>query len=149
MINTFDDFLVSPLLVQGDMGNKLFCTFASEEEIQTTLDKIQSRYSILYNKIFVLYSKQQEEYAVTYNVDLHNVSGLLPGTILVHRKKDTKTLYTINALNQLIKELNNGVIDTNYKLNWNGYRNCILLTRGAELKKIPTQLYKIVEVVGS
>lgn len=149
MINLVDDFLESPFLLYDDMSNKLFCSFATEDNLEVLLEQIQSRYSILYNKIFVLYSKQQQEYAVTYNVDLHNTSGLLPGTILVHRKKDSKTLYTINALNQLIRELNDGHLDVNYKLNWNNYRNCILLTRGAELKKIPTQLHKIVEVVVS
>jgi len=142
-----DDFNISPFLSYEDMSNKLFCTFAEEDTLDTTLGKIQERYSIVYSKLFVLYSKQQQEYAITYNVDLHNVSSLLPSTILVHRKKDSNTLYTINALNQLIRDLNQGVLDTNFKLNWSVYRNCILLTKGAELKKIPTQLYKIVEVV--
>jgi hypothetical protein len=38
-------------------------------------------------------------------------------TILVHRKKETNTLYTINALNELIKKLNGGVVDIAYKVN--------------------------------
>jgi hypothetical protein len=146
---TVDDFELSPFLLYGDMSNRLFCTFAKEDTLEEIVNQIQDRYSIIYNKLFVLYSKQQEEYAITYNVDLHNIIGLLPDTILVHRKKESKTLYTINALNQLIRELNNGYLDTNYKLDWNTYRNCILLTKGAELKKIPTQLYKIVETVVS
>jgi hypothetical protein len=46
---------------------------------------------------------------LTYNVDLGNTKGefAIGNTILVHRKKQTNTLYTINALNELIKSLNN------------------------------------------
>jgi hypothetical protein len=65
---------------------------------------------------------------------------------LVHRKKESNTLYTINALNTLIKELNDGYLDPNYRVDWNDYRNCILLTRGNELKRINTRLHKIVEL---
>jgi hypothetical protein len=65
---------------------------------------------------------------------------------LVHRKKESNTLYTINALNTLIKELNNGYVDPSYKVDWNDYRNCILLTRGPELKRINTRLHKIIEL---
>jgi hypothetical protein len=146
MSSYIDDFDTSQFLDFNNMGNKLFCTFATEQTLDTLLGDIQNRYSILYGKIFVLYSKQQQEYAITYNVDLHNVSGMIQGTILVHRKKDTKTLYTINALNQLIRELNDGILDENYAVNWENYRNCILLTKGSELRKIPTQLHRIVEV---
>lgn len=141
-----NDFDLSQLLEYHNMSNKLFCTFADQDNLDTTLLEIQNRYSILYGKLFVLFSKHQQEYAITYNVDLNNVAGFLPGTILVHRKKETKTLYTINALNQLIRELNNGILDQNYKVDWNNYRNCILLTKGPDLRKVPTQLFKVVEI---
>ena len=96
--------------------------------------------------MFVLYSKNEDEFAITYNVDLGNVSDFLPGAILVHRKKETKTLYTINALNLLIKELNNGVLNNKFQIKWEDYRNCILLTKGPELRRLNTQLYRIVEI---
>jgi hypothetical protein len=128
------------------MDNRLFCTFSSSENLDNTLKTLQDRYTILHGKMYVLYSKSEDEYAITYNVDLGNVSEFLPGSILVHRKKDTKTLYTINALNVLIKQLNNGVLNTKFQVNWNDYRNCILLTKGPELRKLSTQLYKIVEI---
>lgn len=129
-----------------DMNNKLFCTFATEDNLEEVLASIQDRYKILYNKIFVLYSKSENEYICTYNVDLVNVSSFLSNTILVHRKKETNTLYTINSLNRLIEILNRGVLDTTYKINWQEYTNCILLTKGPELRRINTKLYKIVEV---
>ena len=82
----------------------------------------------------------------TYNVDFGNISNFLDNTILVHRKKETNTLYTINALNTLIKDLNGGVLDTNYRIDWEDYKNCILLTKGPELKRVNTKLFKIIEV---
>ena len=128
------------------MNNKLFCTFSTESSLDSTLDQIKEKYNIIYNKIFVLYSKSQDEYICTYNVDFGNVSNFLANTILVHRKKETNTLYTINALNTLIKQLNGGVLDTTYKVDWADYRNCILLTKGAELKRINTKLFRIIEL---
>lgn len=131
---------------QNNMSNKLFCTFAKEEELENILDRIQEKYTITYGKIFVLYSKSNDEYMCTYNVDFGNVSNFIENTILVHRKKESNTLYTINALNTLIKELNGGVADSSYKVNWRDFRNCILLTKGPDLKRINTKLYKIIEL---
>jgi len=119
-----------------DMSNKLFCTFSTEDTLDDVLTSIKQKYRIVYNKIFVLYSKSQDEYICTYNVDFGNVSTFLENTILVHRKKETNTLYTINALNTLIKELNGGVLDTSYRINWSDFKNCILLTKGPELNKL-------------
>jgi hypothetical protein len=128
------------------MDNRLFCTFSTADTLESTLSDIQNRHTILYNKMFVLYSKNEDEFAITYNVDLGNVADFLPGAILVHRKKETKTLYTINALNLLIKELNNGVLNTKFQIKWEDYRNCILLTKGPELRRLNTQLYRIIEI---
>ena len=132
--------------LEHSMSNKLFCTFVKEDDLDRLLETIQNKYSITYGKIFVLYSKSNDEYICTYNVDFGNVSNFLENTILVHRKKDTNTLYTINALNTLIKELNKGVLDTSYKIDWNDFRNCVLLTKGAELRRVNTKLHKIITI---
>jgi len=129
-----------------DMSNKLFCTFASEDTLEEVLNMIQTNYKIIYNKIFVLYSKSQDEFICTYNVDLGNISNFISNTILVHRKKESNTLYTINSLNRLIESLNGGILDVNYKINWVDYQNCVLLTKGPELKRVNTKLYRIVEL---
>ena len=140
------DFVTDTTTWNDDMSNKLFCTFTTEEHLDELVSTISKRYTILYNKIFVLHAKSNDEYVCTYNVDFNNVANFLDNTILVHRKKESNTLYTINALNTLIKELNDGHLDPNYKVDWNDYRNCILLTRGSELKRINTRLHKIVEL---
>lgn len=140
------DYDKEPFLSSQDMGNKLFCTFSTQQDLEQVLGDIKSNYNILYNKIFILYSEQQDEYLLTYNVDLVNVSNFLENTILVHRKKETNTLYTINALNCLITELNNGILDTSYRINWKDYRNSIILTKGPELKRLDTKLFRIIEI---
>ena len=146
VIHSSFDYDIEPIYLNEDMSNKLFCTFATEETLDSILEQIQERYKIIYNKIFVLYSKSQDEYICTYNVDCGNIGTFLENPILVHRKKESNTLYTINALNTLIKELNGGTLDTSYRINWTDYRNCILLTKGPELKRVNTKLYKIVEL---
>lgn len=127
-----------------DLANKLFCTFTSKEDLESTIDNIKDQYTILFNKIFVLYIESTNEYVCTYNVDSFNMSNtILPQTILLHRKKESNTLYTINALNDLIKELNGGVADPKYRVNWQDYRNCILLTTSGELRRLDTKIHEI------
>lgn len=127
-----------------DLTNKLFCTFSPIEGLDKLLDNIQNGYKLSTNKIFILHVKSTNEYVCTYNLDPS--SKTFPeNTILVHRKKESNTLYTINALNELIKKLNGGVVDTSYKINWMHYKNCILLTQQNDVKQLNTKLYKIIE----
>jgi hypothetical protein len=127
-----------------DLANKLFCTFTSKEDLESTIDNIKDQYTILFNKIFVLYIESTNEYVCTYNVDSFNISNtILPQTILLHRKKESNTLYTINALNDLIKELNDGIADPKFRVNWQDYRNCILLTTSGELRRLDTKIHEI------
>jgi hypothetical protein len=132
-----------------ELANKLFATFSKKEDIEQTLETITGRYSILYNKIFILESKDSDEFICTYNIDPGNMSTttVLPNTILLHRKKESNSLYTINALNALVKTLNNGYADPNYKVDWNDYKNTILLTQGPDqLRKLETTIYKIINL---
>lgn len=138
-------FINSVTLKQEDLMNKLFCTFSSKEGLEKTLDTIKAEYKIMYNKIFVLESQDSDEYLCTYNIDIEGENTkILPNTILLHRKKETNTLYTINSLNLLIKTLNEGVLDTSYRVNWQDYSNTVLLTQGSELKTLGTKIHKIV-----
>ena len=129
-----------------DVNNKLFCTFTDLSGLDDLINGLTESYSIMYNKMFVLYVKSTDEYVVTYNVEQGNVDSIPVNTILVHRKKETNTLYTINALNDLIKKLNGGVVDPTYRVNWQHYNNCILLTNHNELKQLNTKVFKIVEL---
>ena len=130
------------------MNNRLYCTFVEPDEIEIISQKIQSSYKVLFDKIFVLESLDKEKIMLTYNVDMGNVEGefAVSNTILVHRKKQTNTLYTINALNELIKSLNNGVLDKTFSINWNDYRNCILLVQAEGYKQINTKVKEIITI---
>ena len=130
------------------MNNRLYCTFAPEEDVNSIVDKIRESYSVLFNKIFVLESLDEKKIMLTYNVDMGNSSSefLVNNTILVHRKKQTNTLYTINALNELIKSLNNGVLDKRFPIEWNDYKNCILLIQTDGFNRIDTKVKDIINL---
>lgn len=134
---TDDDFMAN---------NRLFATFTQHNEIDNLVETLASAYEIMYNKMFVLFVKSTNEYVITYNVEQANVGSIPSNTILVHRKKESNTLYTINALNDLIRKLNGGVVDPNFRINWQHYRNCILLTQHGEVKQLNTKIYKIIEL---
>ena len=130
------------------MNNRLYCTFTTLDDYKELLKTIQLSYVILFNKIFVLESLDGEKIMLTYNVDMNNSSkeSMVENTILVHRKKQTNTLYTINALNELIKSLNNGVLDKKFPIEWNNYRNCILLIQAEGFNKIDTKIKEIINL---
>ena len=128
------------------MNNKLFCTFTTLDKLDSLIKNLTNTYDIMYNKIFVLHVKSNNEYVCTYNIDQANLNTLPENTILVHRKKESNTLYTINALNELIKRLNGGVVDTSFPIEWQHYKNTILLTQRDELKELKTKIHQILEV---
>jgi hypothetical protein len=101
----------------------------------------------VYNFIYVLQNKSNlDELYITFNIDTtKRLEKSLENTILVHRKKQSNTLYTINALNELIKEENNGILDKKFMLDWNKFKNTIIVTNTEGTKKIPTRIFKIIE----
>tara|TARA_Y100000356_G_scaffold123332_1_gene118245 strand:- start:336 stop:809 length:474 start_codon:yes stop_codon:yes gene_type:complete len=141
-----DDFRDFSTLNISDLNNKLFCTFTTLDKLDSLIKNLTNTYDIMYNKIFVLHVKSNDEYVCTYNIDQANLNTLPENTILVHRKKESNTLYTINALNELIKRLNGGVVDTSFPIEWQHYKNTILLTQRDELKELKTKIHQILEV---
>lgn len=134
-------------LTQDQLKNKLFCTFSPKDKLEEVLDTIKSEYTIMYGKIFVLESEDSDEFLCTYNIEVQGGNTrVLPNTILLHRKKETNTLYTINSLNLLIKSLNEGVLDTSFRVEWQNFKNTVLLTQGEDLRKLSTKIYKIVNI---
>lgn len=134
-------------LTQDSLMNRLFCSFSSKEGLDDRLNEIIREYKILYNKIFVLSSPESDEYLCTYNIEVEGpTTKILNNTILLHRKKETNTLYTINALNCVIKSKNNNVLDNSYQIDWQEYKNSVLLTQGDSLRKLNTSIHKIVNL---
>ena len=89
------------------------------------------------------------ELVCTYNVDLNKGSidyNAVANTISLHRKKHSNTLYTINALNEVIANLNNGLVDSKFIVPWENFKNTLMVTNSDGLNKIPTRIYKIIKI---
>ena len=131
------------------MNTQLLCTFSTTDDYTDTVTEITKFYDVLFGKVYVLQNKDDlDSLMLTYNIDPSKVNGNMfyTDTISVHRKKDSNTIYTINSLNALIKDLNGGVIDHQFSVDWDQYRNTILLTDESSYKEIPTKLYKIINI---
>lgn len=142
----FDMYDIDNIENQEMLKNKLLCTFVPTGEMDYFIADLTSKHTILYNKIFILEIKDSDEVACTYNLDEMNIESIPANTILVHRKKESNTLYTINALNELIKSLNGGVVDTRFRVDWQHYRNTVLLTTQGELRSLKTKIREIKNV---
>ena len=129
------------------MQTQLLCTFSNQKKLRKTVDTIVDAYSVVFNKIFILHDTENNfDLMCTYNIDKSVDNTQLDHTISLHRKKQTNTLYTINALNRVIETVNNGVLDTSYQLDWENYRNCILLTNDDGLRRIDTAVHDIIHI---
>ena len=130
------------------MKTPLLATFTSKVYLDGIVDKIKATYPIVFDKIYILQNEDSpKELICTYNVDMTNSVdyNAIENTISLHRKKHTNTLYTINALNEVIREKNDGVLDKSYMVDWNEFSNTLLLTNEMGLQKIPTKIYQIVD----
>ena len=127
------------------MKTQLLCTFAETDNLQDILQKVRENYKIVYNYIYILQNKTNiEELYITYNIDVEFRPPIqLENTILVHRKKQSNTLYTINALNALIASKNGGKIDKSYKIDWDELKNSILVTAHGQIKIVKTKIKEI------
>jgi len=130
------------------MRTQLLCTFTKRNRFYETIDIILACNDIVFDKVYVFQNeKDYHQLICTYNVEYdEDAIQEVPDTISLHRKKNTNTLYTINALNDLIRELNNGKLDKTFPIEWENYKNCLLLTGDEGLNKIPTRIYTIVNV---
>ena len=131
------------------MKTQLLCTFTPRNRLDDILELIIECNDILYYKIYVFQNGNDHNQLIcTYNVEYEDdyVSENIPNTISLHRKKQSNTLYTINALNEVIRELNNGVLDKRFPIPWEDYHNSLLLTNEAGLNKIPTKIHTIVNI---
>jgi len=106
---------------------QLLCTFAHKSDINIVVEYVQQSYVIPEKRIFVFANADaSNNLYCTYNADAGTQRG--QNTISIHRKKETNTLYTVNALNEVIRSVNNGIIDKTYQLDWTMYQNSFILT---------------------
>ena len=131
------------------MKTQLLATFTNKTDLDLIIQKIKNAYTIAFGKIYVLQNeKNVNELICTYNVDLEKGADYkdVKGTISLHRKKHSNTLYTINALNEVIASLNNGLVDSKFIVPWENFKNTLMVTNSDGLNKIPTRIYKIVKI---
>lgn len=135
----------------------LLATFINERrKVSSVLKLIAKHFNVINTKVFLLKDTNSDNYILTYNIQKdHDIvfSDVIHNTISLHRKKETNTLYTLNALNAIIMDQNNGNLDSRFAVDWEEYRDSIVLTRGigesddneelVELRKISTEVAKI------
>ena len=123
--------------------NQLLCTFNSPKYLNETINNIKDKYQIINNKIIVISNVENEnELFCIYNIVVVDDNPNYPNTILIHRKRKTNTLYTINSLNNMILVLNDGSFSCDFLIPWENYRNTLWRIKGDELDVVKTQLYK-------
>jgi hypothetical protein len=106
---------------------QLLCTFAHKLDLNIVTDYIQINYIIPEKRIFIFYNEDDPDMLYcTYNIS--ETINRTKNTISIHRKKETNTLYTVNALNQVIRTVNNGVLDKTFNLDWMNYQNSFILS---------------------
>ena len=127
------------------MRTQLLCTFTNESDFQNIVDTILKEFDLFSRKVFVLKLYPSQELVVSYNI-IPNSVKFLPSTIMVHRKKESNTMYTINALNRLIAVENGGILDKSYQVDWQRHRNSVILTDGDGFKIMKTSLFRIIDV---
>lgn len=130
------------------MQTQLLCTFCVKDDIDYTIEQICNTYDLAFDTVYILDNLDDKTQAIiTYNIyangPTRNEFKSIESTISVHRKKQTNTIYTINALNKLIMEKNGGVLDTKFKVDWEELNNMVLVTAYNKLKKIRTKIFEI------
>ena len=128
------------------MKTQLLCTFTTQDRLKPTIDLIISCHDVLFDKIYIFNNQKDiSQLICTYNIP-NNQDNFIEGmdTIALHRKKQSNTLYTINALNEVIRDKNNGVLDKTFPITWSEFQNSLLLVNEQGLNIIPTKIYKII-----
>lgn len=125
---------------------QLLCTFSSVKSYKNVIEDIKKFYNVYNNKFFVFTNvNKPEEVFVTYNIIAEGRDfPKFPNTISIHRKKQTNTLYTLNAMNQIIKDENNGVFDKTFSVNWQLYEDSLIITGDPSIRILPIRILEIV-----
>ena len=125
---------------------QLLCTFSNAKDFHTVADEIRKFYEVYSNRVFAFSNaKIPSEVYLTYNVlNMRKDAPKFPNTILIHRKKQTNTLYTLNAMNRLIEE-ENGHADKTYIVSWNLYENSLIITGDVSIRIIPLKIVSILD----
>ena len=121
-----------------------FITTDDPDVIDREVHHIIDNFELTSKYIFVLRNLDEPgKKIITYNASNSSTRASRLFTMRVHRKKQTNTLYTINALNHAVAEQHGGKTGKGLKLDWTIYENTILLTQGKKLQTYPIEVIKI------
>ena len=132
----------------------LLATFCKARNVRSTIDLITDSFEVVGGKIFVLQDESDRyKKILTYNIVKDEIvfSDVIKNTISLHRKKEVNSLYTLIALNEVVKLQNDGVLDPKFSVEWEEFRNTPLVTYKEEdgeqkLRRVDTRLISIVNV---
>ena len=128
-----------------EFSTQLLCTFSSLSIYQKDIESISKIYDVSGQYIYVLLNAENEdEVFLTYNIR-RTSSDRFHKTISVHRKKEFNVIYSINALNELVK-LEHGEVSKDLSIDWSRYQNTVITTNESGIKITPTKLLTIVEL---
>lgn len=124
------------------MKSQLLCTFAYFDRLPSSIENIYNAYDVnaVYNMKCYCYIETPNNTVIIYNTNSDDKR--LKDTISINRKKETNTFYSINALNGLIRVLNNGVLDKQFMIDWHNFADTLLLSddqngyRGIKIKEL-------------
>jgi hypothetical protein len=110
------------------MKPQLLCTFAYFDRLSNSIGDIYNAYddNTVYNMKCYCYIETPNNVVAIYNIS--SGERRLKDTISINRKKETNTFYSINALNGLIRVLNNGVLDKQFMIDWRNFTDTLLLS---------------------
>ena len=125
------------------MNVQLLCMFTNKDDLKDSIDFVLKNYKLVNPNVFVLENKiNNRDLYVTFNVKKGDASIASNWkTILVHRKKETNTIYTINALNEIVKSKTGGQTDNTFAIEWSEFQNSIITTSPDGYKQTPTKIY--------
>lgn len=110
------------------MKPQLLCTFTYIDKLPYCLGEVYKTYSVESVSNIKCYSYVEDENNVVCIYNVESSTKRMKDTISINRKKESNTFYSINALNALIRTLNNGVLDKTYRVDWSHYQDMLLLS---------------------
>lgn len=118
---------------------RLLCMFTQKNALDLVLEYINCTFK--YNNNIFIFNDTERRNDLFCTFTVNQEYDLISRIIIIHRKSETNTLYTINAVNELIKKTNNGQLVHNYPIDWEMYRNQLLLFKHNTLETINYELY--------
>jgi hypothetical protein len=135
-------------IICKNMNDKrqLLCTFSLKSSFLITIEEIKNFYVVLDNRFFVFLNvNSPQDVFITYNILCENEKlSKFSNTISIHRKKDYNVLYTLNSMNQLIKNENGGILDKKFSVDWIKYKISFIMADKFSVRIVPIQLLEII-----